>query len=280
MIILPLHYTSIRVMIYHLLFRFAGSLVLIIVSCKSTFRTSAKENDMINTFQQNDQRIQVLELRNYLLKPNMVHEFNNYFSKHFVEPMTELNGHTLGQFQIKGNNDRFVWFRGFTDMDTRSKFLNDFYVSGSSWKEFGPGANAMIINSDNVYLLRPLNPARKAGELSTGKDVTVVDFYICNSTLEKTIDLFNASYLPFLKTLNIEDITLWVTEMGENDFHRLPVFQDKNLLVTISNYENEEEYEAKQKEIDTILPGLKKSMLEIITIHTNLVLINNKTILQ
>ena len=279
-------------MIYQLLLRFTGILLLASVSCKPSFINSSKtvkEKPMTNSFQQNNQNINVLELRNYLLKPNMADEFNSYFNKHFVKPMTELSGYTLGQFQIKGVNDRFVWLRGFTDMSTRVKFLNDFYINSLSWKEFGSGANAMMINSDNVYLLRPLTKGKNAAEqsetinsnfLQTDKGITVIDFYICNSTLDKTIDLFNTSYLPFLKTLNIEDISLWVSEMTENDFPRLPVFQDKNLLVTISNYKNEKEYQAKQKEINAMSPILKNSMLERITTHSNLILMNNKAILQ
>src|SRR5205809_8113737 len=107
---------------------------------------------MTNFLPDSNQTIKVLELRNYLLKPNMADEFSSYFNNHFVKPMTELGGYTLGQFKINGIDDRFVWMRGFTDMNTRIKFLNDFYVDSPVWKEFGPGANAMMINSDNVYL--------------------------------------------------------------------------------------------------------------------------------
>ncbi|HEV7782187.1 MAG TPA: hypothetical protein VGO58_13025 [Chitinophagaceae bacterium] len=247
------------------------------------------QQSMTTAFPKSDQKIKVLELRNYLLKPNMTDEFSSYFNKHFVDPMTELGGHTLGQFKIAGMNDRFVWFRGFTDMSTRIKFLNDFYIESPVWREFGPGANAMIINSDNVHLLRPLNNGRNTTDqseavsspvLQTDKGVTVIDFYICNSTIHTAIDLFNTSYLPFLKTLNMENISLWISEMSENDFPRLPVFQDKNLLVAITNYKDEKEYQAKQKEIKTMPVVLKDSMLEIITIHSNLVLLNNKAILQ
>ena len=238
---------------------------------------------MTNSLQQNNQPIKVLELRNYLLQPNTADKFAIYFNKHFVKPMTELNGYTLGQFQIKDVQDRFVWLRGFTDMQARGQFLNDFYINSSSWKEFGPGANAMMINSDNVYLLRPLtkgNTAAMQSEsvnshfLQTGNNITVIDLYVCNSTLDKTIDLFNTSYLPFLTTLHMEDISLWVSEMTANDFPRLPVFQDKNLLVTISNYKNEKEYQAKQKEIDAMPQVLKNAMLETITTHSNLVLLS------
>lgn len=182
---------------------------------------------MKNILQEGNQNIKVLELRNYLLKPGKADIFISYFNNHFVKPMTELGGYTLGQFKINCINDRFVWMRGFTGMSTRIKFLNDFYINSPAWKEFGPGANDMMINSDNVYLLRPLNNNKSSGEqskginsnaLKTDNGVIAVDFYICNSTLDKVINLFNTSYIPFLKTLDIQNITLWVSEMSENDF--------------------------------------------------------------
>jgi hypothetical protein len=229
----------------------------------------------------NDHDIKVLELRNYLLKENKADEFSSYFNKHFVKPMNELGGYTLGQFKIDGTNNRFAWMRGFTNMDTRIKFLDDFYINSPVWKEFGPGANDMMINSDNVYLLRPLHTNKISQEpneginsslLKTGTGIIVVDFYICNNTLDKVINLFNSSYVPFLKTLGIDDITLWVSEMSENDFPRLPVFQDKNLLLTITIYTDETEYQIKQKQINSMPVALKNSMLELITIQTNLLL--------
>lgn len=231
--------------------------------------------------QENNQTIKVLELRNYLLKQNMADTFSGYFNTHFVKPMTELDGYTLGQFKMNGVNDRFVWLRGFTDMSARVKFLNAFYINSPAWKEFGPGANDMMINSDNVYLLRPLNNNKSSKEqskginsnlLETDKGVMIVDFYICNSTLDKVINLFNSAYVPFLKTLDIHNITLWASEMSENDFPRLPVFQDKNLLLTITTYEHEDEYQKKQKEIDSMTDELKTSMLELITTQNNLIL--------
>lgn len=243
---------------------------------------------MTNSLFVNAQNIKVLELRNYLLKTNTADKFITYFNKHFVKPMNELGGYTLGQFKIKNQDDRFVWLRGFADMSTRLQFLNDFYINSPVWATFGPGANDMMINSDNVYLLRPLNKnnnvtaqseAVNSTILQTGKDITVIDFYICNNTLNKVINLFNTSYLPFLKTLDIQNSSLWISEMSENDFPRLPVFQDKNLLVAITTYENEKEYQIKLKQINAMPALLKNSMLEIITTHSSLVLLNTKAIL-
>ena len=219
------------------------------------------------------ENINVLELRNYLLKPNLADTFSQYFHSKFVVPMNELGGYTLGEFKISDVNDRFVWLRGFTDMKTRVKFLNDFYINSTTWKEHGNRANEMMINSDNVYLLKPLH---KNVFFKTEKEITVIDFYICNSTLEKVIELFDTKYILFLKAINVEDISLWVSEMTENDFPRLPVFQDQNLLVTISNYQDKSDYAAKQKAIDSMPERLNKSMQELIAIHTCLLLINQR----
>ena len=224
---------------------------------------------MIDNRQENLEDINVLELRNYLLKPNLADTFSQYFHSKFVAPMNDLGGYTLGEFKINGVNDRFVWLRGFTNMKTRVKFLNDFYLNSPTWKEYGKGANEMMINSDNVYLLKPLH---KNVLLKTDKIFTVIDFYICNSTIEKVIKLFDTEYIPFLKTIHVNDISFWISEMTENDFPRLPVFQDKNLLVSITHYKDEAEYQTKQKEIDGMPTDLKRSMQELITTQNKWVL--------
>jgi hypothetical protein len=159
-------------------------------------------------------------------------------------------------------------------MRTRIKFLNDFYINSPAWKEHGKGANEMMINSDNVYLLKPLN---KNVLLKTDKTFTVIDFYICNSTIEKVIKLFDTEYIPFLKTINVDDISFWISEMTENDFPRLPVFQDKNLLVAITNFQDKNEYEVKQNAISNMPSIFKNSIQELVTTHNNLLLLNQRT---
>ena len=174
--------------------------------------------------------LRVLEIRNYLLKPNLTNIFSKYFHQHFVTPMSELKGYTLGEFAISGTDNRFVWFRGFTDMKSRLQFLNDFYIKSEVWKKFGKAANEMMINSDNVYLLKPLYENEF---IISDKEITAIDFYICNNTIERTISLFEREFIPYLRSIQLTDISFWISEMTENDFPRLPVFQDKNLLLSI-----------------------------------------------
>jgi hypothetical protein len=221
--------------------------------------------------------IGVLEFRNYLLKPKTIERFRRLFNEQFVEPMNELGGYTAGQFRLKGDDDRFVWIRTYQNMRTRLDFLNSFYLDNPVWKKYRNEANSMMLNSDNVYLLRPLEKDGASEgiawrQFGRENEVVIIDFYICNSTLDKVIELFKSDYLPFLKTSEVNNVTLWVSEMSENKFPRLPAFQDKNLLVSITVFKDEREAKSKLKIIDSPNAQLDLTMKELITARSRLVL--------
>ena len=78
------------------------------------------------------------------------------------------------------------------------------------------------------------------------------------------IDLFNQEYIPLFSKWDINAITLWGSEMEENDFPRLPVYQDKDLLVVISNYKSEQEYESTLTRFNTSHKELAVRIKEMI----------------
>src|SRR4051794_22255305 len=99
----------------------------------------------------------VLELRQYTLHPGKRDVLIELFEREFVESQ-EARGMTLvGQFRDLDNPDRFVWLRGFPDMAARAQALMEFY-GGPIWKAHREAANATMIDSDNVLLLRPARP--------------------------------------------------------------------------------------------------------------------------
>lgn len=217
--------------------------------------------------------IKVIELRNYFLKPGMLNSFTNYFKEHFIEPQNKLGAFTLGQFHIKDETDRFFWIRGFKDMCSRGEILRAFYEQSNVWKEFGPGANDMMLDSDNVHLLKPVNSVINENVFKKEKSIVVIDYYTANdNNLELLINLFQKKYVPFLNSINVNDITLWVSEMKENDFPRLPVFQNENLLVAITFYNDESDFKLKTKKNDSIDVGLKNDMQRLIAGTKSLVL--------
>ncbi len=227
--------------------------------------------------------IKVIELRNYLLKPGSTNSFNTYFSNHFIQPMRDMGVEILGKFSLQNKTNRFVWIRGFESMQQRKKFLPDFYLQSEVWKKYKKGANELIRNSDNVYLLRPLqidetmdnkNNGISSNIFLTEKSLAVIDLYIANTRLHELITFYNKNYFPILQSLRIQT-TLWVSEMADNNFPQLPVFQNKDLLATITFYKNESEYKLLKKQIKMEIKKQKNidiKMQDIITTHEELLL--------
>jgi hypothetical protein len=84
------------------------------------------------------------------------------FDREFVESQEELGMAILGQFGDLDNPDRFVWVRGFGSMALRGEALPAFY-GGPVWKEHAAAANATMVDSDNVLLLRAVSPLPALG---------------------------------------------------------------------------------------------------------------------
>jgi hypothetical protein len=210
-------------------------------------------------------RLKIIELRNYLLKPGMRQRFTDYFEEHFLDSQNVLGGYVLGQFRIKDADDKFFWIRGFTDMRSRLSFLRGFYEQSAVWKEFGSGANDMMLDSDNVYLLKPLAQNLDFEDLANTKGIIVVEFYFAKANqLDQLIRFFQDDYAPLLKSKP----TLWVSEMAANDFPRLPVIQDRNLLVSLAAYADESEYQSQSGQAAESM----NPMQQLIAKRSNLIL--------
>ncbi len=227
------------------------------------------------------ENIGVIELRNYLLKEGKRDAFIDYFESHFIESQKVLNGYPLAQYSVKGSDHNFCWIRGFENMSTRGTFLPAFYY-GAYWKQHRNMANAMIANNDNVHLLRPLVwqqdslvpvASISSALLQPHQRIAVVDFYIANSKLQQLLTLFAKNYLPIVKRCDIDAYTLWISEEIPNDFPQLPVFQDKNLLVAITFYKDEQEYNEKMKLVTSkIDETLMANLQDAITIKHSMIL--------
>lgn len=205
--------------------------------------------------------ITVIELRNYLLTPNSRERFSRYFAEHFVDSQNALGGFVLGQFAVKGGGNNFFWVRGFENMRTRSRFLPKFY-GGPVWREFGAEANEMMLDSDNVYLLKPLDES----QIFRKNKVLQIDFYFAKrGTLGELISLFQTEYVPILENAEIGETTLWSSELSENDFPRLPAFQYENLLTAVTSFADESDYQFKLKEINLTNVELKRRLEELVS---------------
>ncbi|HEV7893854.1 MAG TPA: NIPSNAP family protein [Pyrinomonadaceae bacterium] len=249
-----------------------AAVVLLNSNTRSQMKNTTKEATAAN------QPIWVLELRNYVTRPGQREKFISYFETNFIDSQNAIGGYILGQFRVKDADDNFFWIRGFNDMSSRSRYLPEFY-RGSFWKEHRSYANDMLLNNDNVYLLKPLSlsedlpgAAVNSNEFGKKKGLLVIDYYVANTRLKELIEFFKSKYLPLLKSNDVST-TSWVSELTENDFPGLPVFQDKNLLVTITPFKDEAEYQLKLKQINAD-PNQKvmTELMEIVTTKTTVVL--------
>lgn len=208
--------------------------------------------------------IQVLELRNYLVRSNTRDRFHRYFEDHFIASQVALGGYPLGQYRIKDEADRYFWIRGFENMAMRSAFLPAFY-GGAVWKQFGPAANDMMLEWHQVHLLKPLNGPVSIDVLSKPNGFLTIDYYIAkNERLDELAAFFRSQYLPFLQASGISESTLWVSEMNENDFPRLPVIQNSNLLVMLTPFPGEDFYRKKIRDTHFNSFGSRNKMPELV----------------
>nr|WP_052477877.1 NIPSNAP family protein [Kibdelosporangium sp. MJ126-NF4]CEL14653.1 hypothetical protein [Kibdelosporangium sp. MJ126-NF4]CTQ96718.1 hypothetical protein [Kibdelosporangium sp. MJ126-NF4] len=114
----------------------------------------------------------IVELRQYMLKPGQRDTLVDIFERHFVHTQQAVGITLIGLFLDLDNPDKFVWLRGFEDMDSRKVALTAFYEHGEAWRIHGPAANATMLDSDDVLLLRPRGKANT--EIAHGQYTAVI----------------------------------------------------------------------------------------------------------
>ena len=103
------------------------------------------------------QSFTVIEFRRYTIKAGEREHFARYFESYFPEAIQQVDAIAFGQFFERGDPSRFTWFRGFHDIDGRAT-ANGALYGGPVWKEHRDTMNQLMLDSDNVLLLHPLNP--------------------------------------------------------------------------------------------------------------------------
>jgi len=102
---------------------------------------------------------QVIEFRRYMITEGEREHFAQYFQSYFPEAIQQLGAIVFGQFLERKNHNLFTWIRGFKNMDARAT-INAALYYGPLWKEHRATMNNLLVDSDNVLLLRPLNQER------------------------------------------------------------------------------------------------------------------------
>ncbi len=159
----------------------------------------------------------------------------------------------IGQFRDLDGSNRLVWLRGFRDMPSRAEALKSFYYGGPVWKAHREAANATMIDSDNVLLLRPARPASGfslendrpslgASEVPRGLVVATI-YYLDTPADVDFVDFFERALKPALIETGASILAYFVTESSANTFPTLPVREGENVFIWFSGFQDQAAYE-------------------------------------
>jgi len=174
----------------------------------------------------------VIELRQYTLHPGQRETLIELFEREFITPQQAAGMTLLGQFRDLDDADRFVWLRGFADMPQRAQALGDFY-GGAVWKQHRDAANATMIDSDNVLLLKPAQP----GVIRSLSGLHVATIWPLAQAIDaELLTFFDQTIAPLWRDAGADWLATLVTEPGPNTFPRLPVREGENVVVTWARF--------------------------------------------
>jgi hypothetical protein len=203
----------------------------------------------------------IVELRQYTLHPGRRDDLIELFDREFVETQEAVGIQVIGQFRIHDDPDQFVWLRGFNDMSARAQSLAAFY-GGPIWKAHRDAANATMIDSDNVLLLRLAHPTSGFSlphenrpslrpNSNTARDgfLTATIYYFDAPVNSNFISYFENTMQPVLLEARASVLAYFVTEDSPNTFPALPVREGENVFVWFGGFPDQAMYERHAAEL-------------------------------
>jgi hypothetical protein len=210
----------------------------------------------------------VMELRQYTLHGGRRDELIELFDREFVESQEAVGARVIGQFRDLDDPDRFVWLRGFPDMEARRRSLEAFY-GGPTWQAHRNAANATMLDSDNVLLFKPalggggfaIGPRRPH---PAGTVVMASIHYLTDALAPDFAAFFAERTAPRLATEGAPVLASFVSETSPNTFPRLPVRTADRVFVWFVRFESAAAvaaFEARERRASGWRDGAAESLL-------------------
>jgi len=152
--------------------------------------------------------------------------------------------HILGQFEVVDDPNRFVWIRAFPDGSKRGEHLRAFYT-GDVWRATESLANTLMVEWDDVLLLRPdphsppFNPHHQPHDRRSSVNPTPKDSWVAAIMLTldgpgvETSELRKRLVKLLREESELSELGWFLTAKVQNTFPRLPVRYDANLLMAL-----------------------------------------------
>jgi hypothetical protein len=187
----------------------------------------------------------VVELRDYTLHPGQRDVLIDLFEREFIETQEAVGMRVVATFRDLDRPDHFVWLRGFADMASRRRGLEAFY-GGPVWQSHRSAANATMIDASDVRLLRPARPgwapatpafarARPGDDAETSDAVHVLTMCTVPGTIAPALmRSVERDALAALRDVAAMPSAVFVTDPADNDFPRLPVRTDGQVVAWLA----------------------------------------------
>ncbi|MFD1546717.1 NIPSNAP family protein [Nonomuraea guangzhouensis] len=226
----------------------------------------------------------IYEFRNYTLLPGRRDTLIELFEREFIEGQEAAGMGVVGHFRDLDDPNMYPWMRKFPDMEARRAALTAFY-GGPIWKANRDAANATMLDSDNVLLLRPapvlstdpthgsapgrshgsgpgyaLQPAADPfpgtarppiGATALPESLYVAMIYHVGDGFA---EFFAQEAVPVLKEAGVPPIACFETETAENTFPALPVRTGEQVFIWFARFDRPAE------EREVALPGLESRL--------------------
>ena len=138
-------------------------------------------------------------------------------------------------------------------MASRAQALQDFY-GGPVWKTHREAANATMVDSDNVLLLRPALPTSgfsleskersRTGSNEVRKELVVATIYYFDAAVSAGfVEFFEQTLKPAVTDTGASILAYFVTDDSENTFPALPVREGENVFVWFARFDDQTTYE-------------------------------------
>jgi hypothetical protein len=191
-------------------------------------------------------RYEVVELRQYRLVPGRRDALIELFDGELVDPQEAAGMCVLGQFRDVDRPDMFVWLRAFPDMARRRAALQAFY-GGPVWRAHRDAANATMIDSDDVLLLRPAPgplwmeaPPRLLASDTSVDSSAVYGVTVCSLGEPADQSVSGRNLLAGLSAISPRPVAVFVEEPSENSFPALPVREGEHVVVWVQRADSQE----------------------------------------
>jgi hypothetical protein len=190
----------------------------------------------------------VVELRRYTIKEGERDRFARDFEAFFPEAIQQTGAIVAGEFLERDRSSAFTWIRGFRDMDERAKSNAALYY-GAVWKEHRVLMNSLMLDSDDVLLLKPLAPGRgvpilpavdPVREAQGARGIVVAQIFRIQPD---GVDAFVRQAAPAFtayRATGAREAGVLVTLDAKNNFPQLPIRSDGPYLVWLGILQDEQ----------------------------------------